>query len=134
MLALVILPIAFVFFMVQASEKPPRVAMSRDGMAIRSGLYGVDLPWSTVTDVSLEQALPRIVGRPNGYALGGTLRGYFSVDGIGRTRLFVERDEPPFVRITSSTEGVVYLGLGRGGGTQQLFREISGVRRSAGGE
>jgi hypothetical protein len=65
--------------------------------------------------------------------VGGTLRGYFRVEGLGRVRLFVERDEPPFVRITSSTEGVVYVGLGRGNGTRQLFRKISGVRQASAG-
>ena len=70
--------------------------------------------------------------RTNGYALGGTLRGYFQVEGLGRARLFVERDQPPFVRITA-TEGVTYVGLGTGGGTRQLFNEISGVRRAVGG-
>lgn len=131
--AIVFLPIAFVFLIIQMGEKPPRVTMSHEGMKIGAGLYTVDLPWSTVTDVSLEQTLPRIMRRTNGYALGGTLRGHFRVEGLGPVRLFVERDQPPFVRITSSTEGVIYVGLGRGGGTRQLYREISGVRQAAGG-
>lgn len=132
--ALAALPIAFVFFTIQASEKAPRVTVSQEGLKIRAGLYGLDMPWSTVTDVSLEQELPRVVRRTNGYALGGTLRGYFRVEDLGPARLFVERDEPPFVRITSSTEGVIYVGLGRGGGTRQLFREISGVRLAVRGD
>lgn len=131
--AAVALPLLLLFFLIRSSEKPPRVTVSQEGMEISSGLYGVDLPWSTVTEVSLEQELPRILRRTNGYALGGTLRGYFNVEGEGRVRLFVERDEPPFVRITSSTEGVVYVGLGNGGGTRQLFKEISGVRQAVGG-
>jgi hypothetical protein len=133
MFAIVVLPIALVFLMIQASEKPPRVTMSHEGMKIGAGIYGVELPWSTVTDVTLEQALPRVVRRTNGYALGGTLRGHFRVAGLGPARLFVERDEPPFVRITTSTQGVIYVGFGRGGGTRQLFGEISGVRRAASG-
>ncbi len=132
MLAIVILPIAIVAVIVGTSEKQPRVTVSADGMQVSSGFYGVDLPWSDVTDVSLEESLPRVVRRTNGYALGGTLRGYFQVEGMGRVRLFVERDQPPFVRITA-TEGVTYVGLGTGGGTRQLFNEISGVRRAVGG-
>ncbi len=132
MLAIVILPIAIVAVIVRTSEQQPRVTVSSEGMRISSGFYGVDLPWSNVTDVSLEESLPRVVRRTNGYALGGTLRGYFQVEGLGRARLFVERDQPPFVRITA-TEGVTYVGLGTGGGTRQLFNEISGVRRAVGG-
>jgi hypothetical protein len=130
MFAVVILPIAFVFFIIQSGEKPPRVTLSPQGLAISVAIYSVDVPWPTVTDVSLGQTLPRVVRRTNGYALGGTLRGYFSVEGLGPVRLFVERDQPPFVRITSSTEGVIYVGFGDGGGTVQLFREISGVHQT----
>jgi hypothetical protein len=130
--ALVVIPSACVFFGIRAGGKPPRVTMSHEGMKIRAAMYGVDLPWSTVTDVSLEQALPPVIRRTNGYAFGGTLRGHFHVEGLGPMRLFVERDDPPFVRITSSTEGVIYVGLGSGGGTRQLFREISGVWQTVG--
>jgi len=131
--AIVILSIAFVVIAMRASETPPRVLVSGEGLKVSSWMYNVDLPWSTVTDVSLEQTLPRIIRRTSGYALRGTLRGHFQVEGLGTVRLFVERDEPPFVRITSSTEGVIYVGLGRGGATRQLFREISGVRQAVGG-
>jgi hypothetical protein len=128
LLAIIVLPLVFIVIMMRASEKPPRVTLSNDGMTISSGLYSVDLPWSSVTDVSLEQTIPRVIGRTNGYALGSTVRGYFRVEGLGPVRLFVELDDPPFVRITSSTEGVIYVGLG--GGTRQLFREITGVRNA----
>jgi len=131
--AIVILSIAFVLIAMRASQKPPRVMVSSEGLKVSSWMYSVDLPWSDVIDVSLEQALPRVIRRTNGYALRGTLRGHFQVEGLGAVRLFAERDEPPFVRITSSTEGVIYVGLGRGGATRQLFREISGVRQAVGG-
>lgn len=130
--ALLPLAIALMFWGIRASEKPPRVTMSHQGMKISSGVYGVDLPWSIITDVSVEQTLPRIIRRTNGYALGGTLRGYFRVEGLGPVRLFVERNQPPFVRISSSTQGVIYIGLGSGGATRQLFREISGSRQAMG--
>lgn len=131
-LAIVVLPMALLLLMIRSSEKPPRVRVSNEGVTVSSSLYSVDLPWQVITDVTLEDTLPRITRRTNGYALGGTLRGYFNVEGMGRVRLFIERDQPPFVRITSSTEGVTYVGLGRGGGTRQLFQEISRVRRAVG--
>jgi hypothetical protein len=128
-MAFLVAPLALAVFTVQTFGKPPRVTMSNAGMTVKSGLYEVVLPWAGVREVSLEDALPRVERRSNGYALGGTLRGHFRVEGIGAVRLFVQRDHPPFIKITSAV-GVVFIGFERKLATERLFREITRVREA----
>ena len=95
---------ALVSYIIQSGEKPPRVTMSQEGIKISAGIYGIDLPWSVVTDVSLEETLPRVIRRTNGYALGGTLRGYFRVEGEGPVRLGKRRASRPRQQIVGAVE------------------------------
>ena len=64
-----------------------------------SGLYGVDWPLEEVTNVEIVEHLPNIQLRTNGFAYGERLKGRFRLEGFGNGRLFLYRDNPPFLFI-----------------------------------
>ena len=74
---------------------------------MRSGLYGEDISMREVVGISLEQSLPRVLLRTNGFAMGSHLRGHFRLERIGAGQLFVERNTPPFIVVRTRRDFVI---------------------------
>ena len=104
-------------------RRPPVVIVSDDTVSV-SGTFGTTVPLASITAVSLEDTLPRIGLRTNGFALGQTLRGQFRLEGIGRARLFVERDRPPYVQLRT-IDGVMYVNFDDVSRTRALYEELT---------
>jgi hypothetical protein len=79
--------------------KPPVTALDDVALSVSNGLYHNTIPYSSMRSVSLEQTLPPIGLKTNGFAAGNTLRGSFNVDRWGNGRLYINRDQPPFIVI-----------------------------------
>lgn len=93
--------------MMYFQSRPPTVIVSSQSVSVKSLIYSQEFQWREVTDLSLQQSLPRILLRTNGYALGSTLRGHFNVEGLGNGQLFIEASTSPFIVIRKNTEFVV---------------------------
>jgi hypothetical protein len=74
-----------------------------------------------VQEITLLRALPRIIARTNGYAANGTLRGWFSVTGLGHGKLFVEITHPPYIAVRLR-EGFVVFNFANQQTTEQLYQ------------
>jgi hypothetical protein len=105
-------------------SRPPRVTVTDAGIAIDSLFYSQRCAAGDIVSVSLEPRLPRILARTNGFAAGGTLRGHFRVDGLGRGTLFVELDHPPFVLVVRR-EGFVAVNFADPAATHALYDELA---------
>ena len=99
------------------------VVVTATSVSVKSVLYGVDVPLTEVTAVSLEPTLPRILRRTNGYGGKTALRGHFLLAGLGEGQLFVELDHPPFV-LVRTTGGFFYVSFEDPARTQGLYREL----------
>src|SRR5476649_2689353 len=80
-----------------AETRPPAVSIDTDTFSVRGGIYSDAIPVSRITSVSLEQSIPPIRVRTNGFAFAGMLRGYFDVEGLGNGQLFLDGRTPPYV-------------------------------------
>lgn len=87
--------------------QPPIVKVSQERFLVRSALYGEKIAMTEVAGVTLEEALPRIRSRTNGFALRGSLRGHFRLDEIGDGQLFVEMGTPPYVVVRTRRDFVI---------------------------
>ena len=87
--------------------QPPTVSATPETFSVRSALYSDDIPMRDVASVSLEQSLPRVLLRTNGFAMGSHLRGHFRLDRMGSGQLFVERDTPPFIVVRTRRDFVI---------------------------
>jgi hypothetical protein len=86
--------------------------------------YGEAYSMRQITDISLEQRLPLILARTNGFALAGTLRGYFKVEGLGEAKLFVERAAPPYILIRTRDRFVI-IDFQQPDRTRALYAELT---------
>jgi hypothetical protein len=87
--------------------QPPTVTATPQTFSVRSALYRDDIPMREVATVSLEQSLPRVLLRTNGFAMGSHLRGHFRLDQMGSGQLFVERNTPPFIVVRTRRDFVI---------------------------
>jgi hypothetical protein len=107
--------------------KPTTITVGHDALSIKSLIYGGDIPWSEVSSVTLKPSLPRITLRTNGYAVGGTLRGYFNIEGMGNGQVYVEANTPPFI-LVRTRRSFVLLNDAAPDRTASLFADIQAQR------
>jgi hypothetical protein len=87
--------------------QPPAVTISGDAFSVSNGFYRNTVPFDAMKAVTLENELPRIGLKTNGFNTRNTLRGSFRVDNWGASRLYVNLDAPPFVVIRTDDTHVV---------------------------
>lgn len=79
-----------------------------DGDVIRiSGIYGAEIPLREIEAVRLTEEIPVIKRKTHGFDFGPILKGYFSIEGIGRVKLILRQDAPPFVWIRYRDEWII---------------------------
>jgi hypothetical protein len=98
---------AGVFTMMYFESQPPTVTASPEKFSVSSGMYSEEVPMREVVSVSLERALPRVLLRTNGFAMGGRLRGHFRLDQLGSGQLFVEWGAPPYIVVRTRRDFVI---------------------------
>jgi len=87
------------------------------------GTFGVKQPINEVKDVSLKDSLPKVLYKNSGSGLGDVLKGQFTLEGLGKGRVYVNTDKPPFIYITVDKSYIIinYKDPGR---TQELYKTI----------
>jgi hypothetical protein len=97
---------AVVVFMIYTGMQPPAVNVTADSFRVGNGPYSDTIPLGRIRSASLDERIPRVGLKINGFNNGGTLRGSFIVDTWGRARLYVNLNHPPFV-VLQSDDGFV---------------------------
>ncbi len=100
-----------------------RIEVNPEGIVI-SGIYGTIIPAEEITGVSLENEMPKILRRNNGLGYGEIQKGHFTLEGLGRGRLYLESREGPFIHIftTGSYTIINYKDPAR---TEALYRSLA---------
>jgi hypothetical protein len=104
--------------------RPPRVSVGSTGIQVDTLFYGADIPAADVVAISLENTLPRIIARTNGFAGAGTLRGHFLLQDLGEGRLYVEAGYAPFV-LVRLRQGFVVINFREPEKTRALYDAIA---------
>jgi len=102
--AIVIPVVVWTFY---AGSQPPRVTVSSEGFVVRGGFSQAAVQFTTIREVSLQDQIPRVVRKRNGFNAGNTLRGYFTLDVLGDGKIFINRDVPPYVVVKTSDSFVI---------------------------
>jgi hypothetical protein len=105
--------------------QPPVVRVDADALSVRNGVYRNTIPWTSIRTATLETGLPRIGIKTNGFAAGDTLRGNFRVDDWGVTRLYINRDSPPFLVIRTVDNQYVVVNFKDPERTRMLYSELT---------
>ena len=102
-------------------EIEPTVAVQADSVFI-SGMYGRTVPFSEITEITLIEQSMRGIGpgrRRNGYALGNTLKGHFTVGLI-----FVDAGSSPTLHIERAGASDIYISFSDSDATRAVYQEL----------
>lgn len=100
--------------------------MSENSFKIK-GIYGVDIPYTDISEIDTLPRLPGIRMKTNGYADGKTLVGYFKMEDETKAKLFVKTKHSPFLRIISKNQIPVYLNFEDRRKTVDLYEKLMKV-------
>lgn len=88
------------------------------------GIYSTRIDFKEVTDIRMEDSIPAIKSRTNGYAFGDTLKGHFLLEDLGKGRLYIHSDKGPFIYIMTS-DSYTIVNFDSPDKTKKLFAELS---------
>jgi hypothetical protein len=118
-------PVVFILSLILYQQwRPPEVVVTPRALLVRSGAVH-EIPLDEIVSLSLDDTLPPVGRRLNGFRLGGTYRGRFEVEGLGEGQLFMERGTPPFVVVRLPTS-VMIIGYADPDRTRAVFDELDG--------
>lgn len=87
-------------------------------------MYGIELKLSEIASVSLIDRLPPIKSRTNGLSALGVKKGFFNLEGYGKSRLLVNSSQPPFLLIMTNNQETIILNLKDPKDTKSAFEQI----------
>lgn len=116
-----------VSLMLYYGEKEPGINILDKEIEV-VGMYGVTVPFTDVIDISIINKSMKEIStgrRTNGFGgFGGTLKGHFNSESIGKTLLFVNSDTPITIRIVRDGDKDIYVSLVNEERTKQLYQEL----------
>ncbi|WP_027086423.1 DUF5808 domain-containing protein [Cohnella panacarvi] len=101
--------LGFVCFMIVRAEltSPVLTITSEQRVQIDYPMYAYDFEIADIQELSLIDRLPS-GSKTNGEATGKYARGHFRMKELGKTRLYIFKDHPPYIRIKLEDGYVIY--------------------------
>lgn len=112
--------VGLVFNNTSASE----IVVNVESVQIK-GLYGIEIEFDDIREIILEESMPTVLRKANGFNAGSTLKGHFELKDFGRARLYVNVKIPPFIYI-NTVNGLIILNQGDRQSTEELYRTLIG--------
>lgn len=106
------------------SSLAPEINVSQKQVEV-SGTYGVVIPTEDITALSLEESLPKVQRKINGINAGNTLKGHFQLQDIGRARLAIQQNKPPFIVIKTKSKEIIIVNAPDAEKTREFFQRIN---------
>jgi uncharacterized membrane protein len=121
-LAIIVVTLIAVAVLMIFSSQATKVTFLDEGLQVH-GMYGETYAWSSIEEVTLLETLPNIERRTNGSALGPNLKGNFRTSEYGAVKLFVNRDNPPFILLQSNSN-IAIFNLAQADETKDAYDKI----------
>jgi len=126
-IGLIIALLAAIVVLTYTGTFPSRVIVDPESVQIK-GMYSVTIRRDEIHNITLEDSLPQILRRTNGFSAGGVLKGHFELKDLGRARLYVDANKPPFIYINTA-DGLVIVNQGDRQNTEKLYQTLTGSTR-----
>lgn len=91
-----VITIVGVAIVIYFAMQPTKFIVSEEAFEIK-GMYGDEMPWDELTDLTLIEQLPEITLRTNGSAVGSKLKGHFKLKSGEQVTLFVDEEVKQFI-------------------------------------
>lgn len=108
---------------IYSGMQPPVVEVTSESFSVRNGFYSNTVPLRQIMGATLDDRIPRVGLKTNGFAAGGVLRGTFRMDSWGSARLYVNLNRPPFV-VIRSPDGIVVVNFQDPEQTREMYTEL----------
>lgn len=109
-------------FLLYAGNKSTEFIIEDHGLRT-IGMYGDKVEFSSISNITLQDEIPKIEFKSNGSAIGSKMKGYFVVNELGKVKLFVDVEKPPFIYVETNS-GLVILNRDNPEDTQDLYGEL----------
>ena len=119
--AVVILGVSFM--LIRSELTSPTLAMTDNHRVdIQYPMYSYDFDIGDIEELSLVDSVPSGV-KTNGEATGQYARGHFRLKELGKTRLYVFKDNPPYIRIKLGN-GYIFYNEKDPERTKEVFKQL----------
>ncbi len=105
--------------------KEPSITVNNEKIKI-GGMYASTIYTEDVAEVVLLDSIPEVLRKDNGFDFGNTLRGIFTLDSIGKGRIYIYNGRPPYVYLRLK-KGFVIINYRSSENTQELYNKIRAV-------
>lgn len=82
----------------------PKIEVTESHIVVASGMYKRDIRIDGIEEVTLEESMPQVLRKVNGFNMGYTLRGSFDLKGEGNSSIFVYENRSPFIYIRTTNQ------------------------------
>jgi hypothetical protein len=106
------------------ASRPIDVKVSSTGVDVRGAGYHAHIASSDIVRVHLDDTLPVVTRRTNGFGANGRWRGHIRLADGRAAQLFVTRSQPPFVTIETRRDPVI-VNFDDPERTKALFAQLS---------
>lgn len=89
-----------------------------------SGMYGSEIILSEIGNIQLVDKIPAIKMRTNGFSFGTIKKGFFDLDGFGKSRLLIHSDKPPYLIISKENGEKAIINFKDKAETETTFSRI----------
>jgi hypothetical protein len=114
--------ILFILFLNSTTKKETEVKIAGETFEI-TGSYGKLFNFKDVTSIELKDTLPTIGRKTNGAGLGEVKKGYFELDGMGNSLLFINANKGPFLYIKAGDTQII-MNYIDGEKTKKLYQDM----------
>lgn len=87
------------------------------------GMYASIVHTEDIMEVVLLDSIPEVLRKNNGFDFGNVLRGKFTLESIGKGRLYINNGKPPYVYLRLK-KGYVIINYSSSEKTQELYNKI----------
>jgi uncharacterized membrane protein YfcA len=117
------LAIVFVVAFLAYGSAPTKLNLDSESVRF-SGKHGFELNYSEIASAKLIEQRPIIRARTNGFSFAGVKKGFFNLEGIGKSRLLLDSEEPPFLMITTTGGEVAIINFRDKADTERAYNGI----------
>lgn len=119
----VFLIFAGVVILILAMCRPNDINVTGNSLVI-SGSYSMTLDLNKIHSAELTDSLPKITLRTNGISVGEIQVGHFRMKDIGKCRLYLNLNYPPYVHIVTTQGAHIFFNTKDPERTKELFSAI----------
>jgi phosphoglycerol transferase MdoB-like AlkP superfamily enzyme len=109
------------------SGRGPQQVEINSGNVIIKGLYGITIPVSRIKTVSLEDNMPEVLAKTNGFNAGEVLKGNFRLEELGEAKLFIQSRSGLYVFIITVEGNTVIINHKDDQLTKELYDKLLSV-------